>query len=75
MKNDLAVLYKEQSRYSEAEKLFIEAVEGRRLKLGDTHPHTLQSLNTLIELYQAWSKPEKAEQWRAKLPQTENITK
>jgi hypothetical protein len=23
---------------------------------------------TLIDLYEAWNKPEKAEQWRAKLP-------
>jgi len=28
-------------------------------------------LNNLIELYEAWNKPEKAKQWRAKLPQTE----
>jgi hypothetical protein len=27
----------------------------------------------LIALYEAWNKSEKAEQWRAKLPQTEAI--
>jgi hypothetical protein len=37
-------------------------------KLGDTHPHTIESINNLIELYEAWNKPEKAEEWRAKLP-------
>jgi hypothetical protein len=25
----------------------------------------------IIYLYEAWDKPEKAEEWRAKLPQTE----
>jgi tetratricopeptide (TPR) repeat protein len=70
-KNDLAILYKEQGFYDKAEKLLLEAVDGRCLKLGDTHPHTLQSLNNLIELYDAWGKPEKAEQWQAKLLQTE----
>jgi len=25
----------------------------------------------LIQLYKAWSKPEKAQEWRAKLPKTE----
>jgi hypothetical protein len=35
-------------------------VEGRRLKLGDTHSHTIESLNNLIALYEAWNKPEKA---------------
>jgi hypothetical protein len=27
----------------------------------------------LIALYEAWGKPEKAEEWRAKLPQTEAV--
>ena len=43
------------------------------LKLGDNHPHTLESLKNLIDLYEAWGKPEKAEEWRAKLPQTEAV--
>jgi Tetratricopeptide repeat len=42
-KSDLAVLCKEQGRYEEADKLLLEAVEGRRLKLGDKHPFTLES--------------------------------
>jgi len=69
------VLHKEQARYEEAEKLLLEAVEGRCLKLGDNHPHTLESLNNLIDLYEAWNKPEKANEWRAKLPQTEAVRK
>jgi hypothetical protein len=52
----------------------LEALEGRRLKLGDTHPHTIQSLNKLIDLYEAWRKPEEAEKWRAKLLKTEAKT-
>jgi hypothetical protein len=63
------MLFKEQARYDDAEQLLLEAVKGRRLKLGDTHPRTLESWNNLIELYEAWGKPEKAEEWRAKLPQ------
>jgi hypothetical protein len=51
--------------------LSIEAVEDRRLKLGDTNPRTLEFLTRLIALYEAWNKPEKPEEWRAKLPQTE----
>jgi hypothetical protein len=59
----------------EAEKLLLEAVEGRRLKLGGTHPHTQESVNNLIALYEAWNEPEKAEEWRVKPLQTENIRK
>jgi hypothetical protein len=29
----------------------------------------------LIALYEAWNKPEKAEEWRAKLPQIEEFKK
>jgi hypothetical protein len=62
----LGILYKEQSLYDEAEKLLLEAVNGRRLKLGDTHPHTIESMNNLITLYKAWNKPEKAKEWPSK---------
>ncbi len=72
-KNDLAVLYKEQARYQKAEKLLLEAYNGRCLKLSDKHPHTLDSLNNLIELYESWGKPERAEEWRVKLLQTEAV--
>ena len=56
-----------------AEPLLLEAIEGRRLKLGDTHPHPLESIKNLINLYEFWNKPEKAEEWRAKLPQKEAL--
>jgi len=29
--------------------------------------------NNLIALYKAWNKPEKAKEWKAKLPQTEAV--
>ena len=32
---------------------------------------TLKSLRTLIQLYEAWNKPEEAEKYRAKLPKEE----
>jgi serine/threonine protein kinase/Flp pilus assembly protein TadD len=72
--HELAVLYKEQGDYNKAEQLLLKAVEGRRIKLGDNHPHTLESIKKLIDLYEAWNKPEKVEEWRAKLPQTEAVT-
>jgi hypothetical protein len=67
------VLYKELVRYEDSESLLVETFEGQRLKLGDNHPHTLESWNNLIALYNAWDKPEKANEWRAKLPKTEAI--
>ncbi|GAI32200.1 unnamed protein product, partial [marine sediment metagenome] len=32
-------------------------------------------INHLVELYEAWGKPEKAEEWRAKLPGKESTEK
>ena len=66
-RNYLTELYTEQGDHNKAEPLLIKAIEGHRLKLGDAHPHTKDSLNRLIDLYEAWNKPEKAAEWRAKL--------
>ncbi len=70
--NNLATVNKKQAKYQYSEDLLIEAVEGRIQKLSRQHPDTIESLNNLIELYEAWGKPEKAEEWRAKLPHMEN---
>jgi hypothetical protein len=59
--------------YDKAESLLLKATEGRRLKLGDTHPHTIESCHNLIDLYEAWNKPEKAKEWRATLTQIEDF--
>lgn len=71
--NDLAILYRKQLLYNEVENLLIEAFEGRRPKLKDNHPHTIEWMNKLITLYEALKKPEKAEEWRAKMPPTEAL--
>jgi hypothetical protein len=55
------------------EGFLIRVLEGQRLKLGHTHPHTIESLNSLIDLYEAWNKPEKANEWRTKLAQIEDF--
>jgi len=71
--HEMALSYRLQNRYGDAEKMLLEALKGRHLKLGGKHPHTLESLNNIIDLYEAWNKPDKTEEWRAKLSQTENM--
>ena len=66
-------LHMRQIRYDRVDRLSAEAIKGRRLKLGDTHPHTSESLNNLIDLYEAWNKPGKAQEWQTKLAQIENF--
>jgi hypothetical protein len=44
--------------------------------LGEKHAFTQDSLRLLIELYEAWGKPDKAEEYRAMLvDETEESTK
>ena len=61
----LAVLYKEKVDYDKAEPLLLEAIKGRLLKLGDTHPHTLESWknkSTSTKLGTNRKKPKSGEQ-------------
>jgi len=67
--------YQEEKGRLPVEKLQFTVLEGRRLKLGDNHPHTLKSWNNLIDLYEAWDKPEKAEEWQAKLARRNDAEK
>jgi hypothetical protein len=71
--HELAVLYKEQARYEDAEPLLLEAFHGRETKLGPKHPHAIESLNQLVSLYESWNKAEEATKWRAKLPQLKDV--
>jgi hypothetical protein len=75
MNKDATVLYKEQAQYDKVVPLLLKAIKGRRLILGDTHPHTLESSNNLIDLYEAWNKPEKTKKWQIKLAQIEDFEK
>jgi len=56
-----------QGQYEDAERMLIKALEFSRRVLGEEHSETLACLTYFVLLYEAWGKPEKAEQWRAKL--------
>jgi tetratricopeptide (TPR) repeat protein len=70
----LAQLRIDQERYDDAEKLFLDAYDVSCVKLGDTHTQTLKSIKNLVDLYEAWNKPEQAKEWRAKLLEIEAKT-
>jgi serine/threonine protein kinase/Flp pilus assembly protein TadD len=61
--NGLAVLYTKQKKYEKAEQLFHEALEARKLKLGDDHPATLETKNDLAMLYKEQIRYEEAEKY------------
>jgi len=51
-----------QKRYDEAEALYLKTLKLQRRVPGDEHPDTLESVDSLIELYKTCGKPELAEQ-------------
>jgi tetratricopeptide (TPR) repeat protein len=60
-KNNLAMLYKSQGQYAQAEPLFQEAVDGARKKLGLVHPNTQTFIRNLADCYERMKTPAKAE--------------
>ncbi len=54
-----------QRRYSEAEVELMTSHVRLKTALGQDHQRTLTSVGALIELYEAWNKPEKAKEFRA----------
>ena len=63
----MGILRKSQGKYEEAMPYYVEALETQRRVLGAEHPDTLLSINALIKLYDAWDKPEQAQQYREML--------
>jgi tetratricopeptide (TPR) repeat protein len=53
-----------QRKYDEAERCYLKVLETSQGIRGDTHPDTLWSIRSLIKLYDAWDKPEEAQQYR-----------
>ena len=55
-------------RFEDAEAALLEAHEILATTRGPEFERTINAAESLVELYDAWGKPEKAAEWRAKLP-------
>ena len=55
-------------RYEEAQTALLEAYEILKEARGPTAAYRVKAATALGELYEAWAKPAKAAEWRAKLP-------
>ncbi len=56
-----------QSRFAEAEPLLVESYETLRARFGSDHPGTREAAQRLVELYEAWNKPDRADTYRGVL--------
>ncbi len=61
----LGRLLTELGRYDEAEKELLQSYELLEQAFGEERPETQWVIEPLIELYEAWGKPEKAAEFRA----------
>ena len=57
-------------RYREAEPLLLKSYPILREAFGDSHNRTRVALGRIVDLYDAWGKPDKAAKYRVMLPQT-----
>lgn len=66
--------------------LLATAVEGARrslpeahqiltVALGTTHKETVKAIGAVVDLYEAWGNPEKAAEWRSRLPDSRDPRK
>ncbi|MHC4311085.1 MAG: tetratricopeptide repeat protein [Planctomycetota bacterium] len=65
---NLALVHHRQGHYDKAEPLLLEYLETSQRVMIEGHPDTVAVMNELIKLYEAWEKPQKAQEWRSKLP-------
>ena len=61
-------MYLAQRRYGESEQLALRAYPAMLDSVGPTHQRTVRIMQVLADLYDAWGQPQKAAEWRAKLP-------
>jgi tetratricopeptide (TPR) repeat protein len=63
-----------QKKYAEAEPLLLAGYEGMKQREREiptvVKVRLTEAIERLVQLYEAWGKPEKAAEWRAKLPPT-----
>jgi tetratricopeptide (TPR) repeat protein len=64
-----ALCYTEDREHAE---MILQKAFDLSIVASDPHdPKTVKVMQLLIQLYESWDKPEKAEEWRIKLPQKE----
>ncbi|UCF35138.1 MAG: serine/threonine protein kinase [Phycisphaerales bacterium] len=58
-------------RYDDAEAALLESIQILTASFGEKHGRTVAVIDSLVGLYEAWGKLEKAAEWRARLPTTQ----
>ena len=61
----LARQLKGRGAYAEAEEMYLSGHAGLVTAYGPDHKNTTKTAAELVELYEAWNKPDMADKWRS----------
>ncbi len=64
----LAECFTKAGKYDEAEAALVPALEALHASHGDEHWRTRRAIERLAELYEAWGRPDRAAEYRGRLP-------
>ncbi len=68
----LGEYFTEKGAFAEAEPLFLEAYHQTKNRLGAGPEQIREALQRLVNLYEAWSRADKADEYRAMLPSADS---
>jgi len=68
VRRSLAECLTGMGRYVEAEEELLAVHKRMHDRRGPQHHFTQMAIRSLVDLYEAWGKPEQAARWQAKLP-------
>ena len=71
--NNLAMLYRAQGQYAEAEPLYKRSLAIREKALGPDHPDVATSLENMARLYRATKREKEAEELEARAARIRSI--
>jgi eukaryotic-like serine/threonine-protein kinase len=66
--HNLATIVDAFKRYDDAEAIYLKTIQGKFKVYPPGHPSTSRSMQRLVSMYERWGKPQKAAEWRARLP-------
>jgi hypothetical protein len=66
--HNLATIVDAFNRYDDAEAIYLKTIEGKLKVYPPGHPSTTRSMQRLISMYERWGRPQKAAEWRARVP-------
>ncbi|HEX3236314.1 MAG TPA: serine/threonine-protein kinase [Gemmatimonadales bacterium] len=73
VRNQLAEILIGQRDYADAERILLDVFEASSRQWGISNPRTQRDVGKLVHLYEAWGKPERAQEYRRSLQRPDSV--